>query len=120
MKAIVVRWDAAAHKELERLEQAVREGRKRKDPSYEQLLTSIGNAVRNLKADPFCGDLIPRRYLSKQIIKTYGTEKVFRLGLVGYWRMLYTVVGDEASIIALILEFMDHPSYDKLFGYKKR
>lgn len=120
MKAIIVRWDVAAHKEFLLLEQAVRDGKRRKDPSYEQLLASINRAIQKLRTDPFCGDLIPRNHLSRAIARKYGTEKIFRLELVGYWRMLYTVVGDETHIIALILDFMDHPSYDELFGYKKR
>jgi hypothetical protein len=58
--------------------------------------------------------------MSKKIIDKYGTDKIFRIELVGYWRLLYTVVGDEAHIIAFILEYMDHPAYDKLFGYRKK
>jgi hypothetical protein len=121
MKTVVVQWDADAHKEFVRLQRAVLEGKKATGrPSYGQLLLSINNAIQRLKADAFCGDLIPRRYLSKKVIARYGTDKVFRIGLAGYWRMLYTVVGDEAQIIAFILEYMDHPSYDRLFGYRKR
>lgn len=121
MKETIVQWDEEAHKEFKELEQAVREGKKaKKKPTYEQLLSSINNAVKNLKTNPFYGDLIQRKYLSKKIIEEYGTDKIFRIELVGYWRMLYTVVGDETKIIALILEYMDHPAYDKLFGYQKR
>jgi hypothetical protein len=120
MKPVVVQWDTSAYREYEALQRAVAEGRKAVNPSYTQLLGSINNAGRNLKTNPFIGDLIPRRYLSKRIIDKYGTDKIFRVELVGYWRILYTVVGDEARIIALILEYMDHPTYDKLFGYRKR
>jgi aromatic ring-opening dioxygenase LigB subunit len=121
MKTIVVQWDVDAYKEFTHLQEAVIEGQKsKKQPSYEQLLSSINNAIQNLKSNAFYGDLIPRKYLSKKIIDKYGTDKIFRIELVGYWRLLYTVVGDEAQIIAFILEYMDHPSYDKLFGYRKK
>ena len=101
MKTIIVQWDADAYKEFTSLQKSVLEGRKiNKQPSYEQLLSSINNAVTNLKINAFYGDLIPRKYLSKKIIDKYGTDKIFRIELVGYWRLLYTVVGDEAQIIA--------------------
>lgn len=121
MKPATVQWDVDAYKEFTHLQQAVIEGQKaKKPPSYEQLLSSINNAVQNLKTNAFHGDLIPRKYLSKKIIDKYGTDKIFRIELVGYWRLLYTVVGDETRIIAFILEYMDHSEYDKLFGYRKK
>ena len=121
MKHIVVQWDADAYKEFTALQQAVIDGKKAQtQPSYAQLLTSINNVVKNLKTNAFIGDLIPRKYLSKKVIDKYGTDKIFRVELVGYWRLLYTVVGEETQIIALILEYMDHPSYDKMFGYRKK
>jgi hypothetical protein len=116
-----VRWRAEAYEELLRLREAVAEGRKSGGkPSYAQLLRAIEKAVDNLTEDPFCGDLIPRRYLTKRVIARYGTDKLFRIPLVGYWRLLYTVVGDRTVIVALILEYMDHERYDRLFGYRKR
>ncbi len=120
-KEIVVQWDEEAYKEFTELKQAVSAGKRaKKKPTYEQLLSSINNAVDNLKANAFFGDLVPRKYLSKQIIAEYGTDKIFRVELVGYWRMLYTVIGEETRIIAFILEYMDHERYDKVFGYRKR
>jgi hypothetical protein len=66
MKTIIVQWDADAYKEFTHLQQAVLEGQKaKKQPSYEQLLSSINNAIQNLKTDAFYGNLIPRKYLSR-------------------------------------------------------
>ena len=120
-KPVIVQWDADAYREFTALQQAVTSRQHQATtPSNEQLLSSINNAIKNLKANPFYGDLIPRKYLSTKIINKYGTDKILRIALVGYWRLLYTIVGEEAHIIAFILEYMDHPSYDKLFNYKKR
>lgn len=83
-------------------------------------MSSINNALRNIKAEPYYGDLIPRKYISKAVMQKYGTDKILRAELVGYWRLLYTLIGDEVRIIAFILEFMDHDKYNKVFGYKKR
>lgn len=120
-KPVIIKFDEEAYKQYQELQKAVAEGEKsKKKPTYEQLLTSINNALRNIKADYKYGDFIPRKYISKATIQKYGTDKIFRVELVGYWRLLYTVIGDEAKIIAFILEYIDHDKYNKIFGYKKK
>jgi len=120
-KEVEVRFDEDAYKEYKKLQEFVAEGKSsKKKPTYEQLLSSINTAIRNLKADPYYGDLIPRKNISKGVIQRYGTDKILRVELVGYWRLLYTLIGEEVKIIAFILEFMDHDKYNKIFGYKKK
>lgn len=120
-KETLVQFDAAAYKEYKELQKIVAQGKcSSANPTYEQLLASINNALGNIKANPFYGNLIPRKNLSKGVINRYGTDKIFRVELVGYWRLLYTIIGNETKIIALILEYMDHKKYDKIFGYQKK
>lgn len=118
---MVIKFDEAAFKEYQKLQYLVANGAfANKKPTYSQLLSSINNALRNIKANPHYGDLIPRKYISKGIMQAYDTDKILRVELVGYWRLLYTLIGDEAMIIAFVLDYMDHKKYDKLFGYKKK
>ena len=91
----------------------------RSKPTYEQLLSSINTALKNIKANPHYGDLIPRRNITKKVIEKYGTDKILRVELVGFWRLLYTLIGDEVKIIAFVLEYMNHDDYNKVFGYRK-
>lgn len=119
-KEIVIEFDKDAYKEYQELQELVTQGKKaRNKPTYEQLLSSINAALGNIKANPYYGDLIPRKHISKAVVNKYGTDKIFRVELVGFWRLLYTVIGNETKIIAFILEYMDHPDYDKIFGYRK-
>jgi aromatic ring-opening dioxygenase LigB subunit len=121
LKPVVVKFDESAYKEYLLLQNNVINNKTSKTkPTYEQLLNSINTAIRNLKSNPYVGNLIPRKYLTKKAITLYGTNKIFRIELVGYWRMLYTVVGSEAEVIAFILEYMDHDRYNKLFDYRKK
>lgn len=121
MKKIIVQWDADAYEHYQKLHQAVTHEKKNtKKPTSKQLLTSIHNAITRLKQNPFYGDLIPSIHITSKIINLYGTAKLFRIALVGYWRMLYTVVGTKTQLTVLILAYMDHPTYDKLFGYRKK
>lgn len=87
-KEVEIRFDEDAYKEYEELQELVTKGKlSKKKPTYEQLLSSNNVAIKNLKANPHYGDLIPRKYISKGVIQRYGTDKILRIELVGYWRL---------------------------------
>lgn len=118
-KEVVIQFDKDAYESYQELQNSVMNGQSSSQkPTYSQLLSSINNAIQNIKADPHFGDLIPRKYISRGVVERYGTDKIFRVELVGFWRLLYTLIGDEIKIVAFILEYMDHNKYNKIFGYK--
>ena len=120
-KEVEIQFDKEAYKEYEELQELVSKGEKTKNkPTYNQLLESVNTALKNIKANHNYGDLIPRKYIPKKTIEKYGTDKILRVELVGYWRLLYTLIGDEVKIIAFILEYLNHEEYNKRFNYKKK
>lgn len=105
-----------AKESFEELNRIVGEQGGKKNTPEMQLLRSIKQKSDLIKANPFYGDNIPKR----QIPKEYNVTKLWRVELVGYWRMLYTIKGDEIEVICFVLDLLDHKSYDKKFGYKKK
>jgi len=94
--------------------QQIKEG---KENTFEmQLMRSIKQKVNFIKANPFYGDNIPKR----QIPKNYNVQNLWRVELVNFWRMLYTIKGDQIEIICFVLEIVDHNKYNKIFRYKKK
>lgn len=81
-----------------------------------QLLRSIQQKVSLIKANPFHGDNIKKNLIPKK----YNVDNLWRTELSQFWRMLYTIKGDQIEIICFILDILAHPEYDKIFGYKKR
>lgn len=81
-----------------------------------QLLSSIRQKINFIKANPFYGDNIPK----KQIPRKYNVQNLWRTELFDFWRMLYTIKGDQIEIICFVLDIIDHKRYDKVFGYRKR
>ncbi len=86
------------------------------------ILNAINKKIELIKmnyhyGDPIAKDLIPREYKEK-----YDIKNLFRVELPNYWRMLYTLTDDETKIeiIAFVLDLIDHSTYDKKFGYKKK
>ncbi|MBT4174515.1 hypothetical protein HOC80_02895 [archaeon] len=120
-KEVVISFDEEAEDKYQQLKNLIIQGKvSKKKPTYSQLLNSIDLVLENLRFNPFYGDLIPRRYIPKKTIEKYGTDKIFRVELVGFWRLLYTLEGDEIKILIFVLEFTDHKDYNKIFQYKKR
>lgn len=81
-----------------------------------QLLKSIKQKIELLKINPTYGDKIPRHLIPKEL----DVSSLFRVELTGYWRMLYSLEGNQLEVVAFILYIVDHPTYNKLLGYKKR
>ena len=88
----------------------------------QQLFKSIKRVKELIETNKFYGDNIKKDQIPKAYIEKYGITNLFRVELVGYWRLLYTLedAGNNIEILAIILEFMDHEKYNKLFGYKKK
>ncbi len=81
-----------------------------------QLLNSIKQKIGLIKENPFYGDNLPKNLIPPQLQAT----NLWRVELSRFWRMLYTIKGDNIEIICFILQIIDHPTYDKLFGYRKK
>lgn len=81
-----------------------------------QLIKSIQQKADLIKENPLYGNNIPK----KQIPKSLAVSNLFRVELSGRWRMLYTLEGNQIEIVAFVLYVVDHPSYDRLFGYKRK
>jgi|TARA_B100001971_G_C18201114_1_gene544633 Txe/YoeB family toxin of Txe-Axe toxin-antitoxin module len=81
-----------------------------------QLLRSIKQKIDFIKSNPFYGDNIPK----KLIPDSYNVQNLWRVELIHFWRMMYTIKGDQIEIICFILDILNHDDYNKKFGYKKK
>ena len=98
--------------------QQIKEGNDNTEES--QLLRSIKQKIEFIKANPFYGDNISKALIPKEYIVKYNAKNLWRVELTNYWRMLYTIKGDQVEVICFILDIIDHKEYDKKFGYKKK
>ncbi len=107
-----------AKAEFEKLNRVVGEQRSEGITNSEemQLLKSIKQKVEIIRKNPTCGDKLPHNLIPKDL----DVSNLFRVSLTGYWRMLYSLEGNKIEVVAFILYVVDHPTYDKIFGYKKK
>jgi len=87
---------------------------------HNQLLMAIERETENLKLNPHRGIQIPKDRIPQVYVKEYGVTNLWKINLPDYWRMIYTIVGNEIEIISILLEFMNHKEYNKIFGYKDK
>jgi len=85
-----------------------------------RLLRSINQKIDFVKANPFYGNNIPKALIPKEYILRYNAKNLWRVELTNFWRMLYTIKGDQVEIICFVLDIIDHNDYSKKFGYKKK
>jgi Txe/YoeB family toxin of Txe-Axe toxin-antitoxin module len=119
-KQRVVKVLGDAEAALTKLEESVHalEAQGKTPPKQDrQLLKSIYHALDILKAKPFAGDNIPHKLWPKEFSHL---PNLFRMELSQFWRLLYYVTGDEVKVISVVFEIVDHESYDKIFGYRKK
>src|SRR3989344_4568558 len=81
--------------------QQIKEGKENTDEI--QLLNSIKKKTELIKANPFYGNNIEKRKIPEE----YNVQNLWRVELTGFWRMLYTIKGDQVEIICFILDIID-------------
>jgi len=83
------------------------------------ILKAVNNKIELIKQNIHYGDPISKDKIPDEYKKKYGAKNLFRVELPVFWRMLYTLTNnEEVEIIAFVLDIIDHPTYDKKFGYK--
>ncbi|MCX6747166.1 MAG: hypothetical protein NTU63_03480 [Candidatus Pacearchaeota archaeon] len=85
------------------------------------ILKSINQKKELIKANIHYGNPIAKNIIPIEYKIKYGINNLFRVELPGFWRMLYTLTNnEEIEIIAFVIDIIDHPTYNKKFGYKKK
>ncbi|MFH0836264.1 MAG: hypothetical protein V1834_03830 [Candidatus Micrarchaeota archaeon] len=95
---------------------------------HQTLLKSIDSKIELLKANYDYGIQIPKKQIPRKYQIEYEVTNLWKVDLSGYWRMIYTLKQPqreqtEVEIITIwldVLDVIDHPKYDKIFGYKKK
>jgi mRNA-degrading endonuclease RelE of RelBE toxin-antitoxin system len=77
----------------------------------------LDRAFDALSRDAFCGVQIPK----KQIPEIYrrhnpSLRNLWKYNLTDSWRLIYTVASDGETIV-VIIEWLDHTTYERRFGY---
>ena len=86
------------------------------DKESKSVFNSVERIKNILNENPQHGEPVAKRLIPPKLA-VLGIQNLYRVELSNYWRMLYTLEGDEKEIYIFILIIMPHKEYDKLFGY---
>ncbi len=74
---------------------------------------ALKKAIKEIQENPFCG-----RNVKKELIpEKFSVNNLWIYNLSLGWRMIYSLAPGEIEIIAVILDWMDHKDYERLFGF---
>ncbi|MBI2232597.1 MAG: hypothetical protein HYU56_01645 [Candidatus Aenigmarchaeota archaeon] len=121
-RSVKVLFSEEANKQYEELNRVVGDEIKKgvTNSFHQQLLKSINQKKELLKINPQAGIHIAKSLVPKLYKDKYDVNNLWKIDLSGYWRMIYTLRTTEIEITNFVLDFLDHETYDKVFGYKKK
>ena len=74
-------------------------------------------AFRDIEDNAFCGIQIPKNRIPKEYLKKFNIKNVWKYNLPGAWRLLYSIESKQLIVISIILEWVDHKTYERRFKY---
>jgi hypothetical protein len=85
---------------------------------------SIARRIRALRpillADCLNGEVVKKDRIPKVLREAHGLENVFVEDLPSFWRFLSTIVRDRGERYIVVIEIVDHRTYDRWFHGRGR
>jgi len=121
-KIIRIIFTEEAEQEYQKLAELVKQEHEKdiSNSENQKLLKSIDEKVERLKYAPDSGIQIAKRLFPPEYKTKYGITNLWKMNLFNYWRLIYTLQGDRLEVLCVVLDMVDHPAYDKKFGYRRR
>ena len=83
----------------------------------ERLYKEVLSALKTIKDDAFCGRNVKKKLIPKDLIKKYGINNLWIYNLRRDWRLLYAITNNEIEVLSIVLDWMNHKDYEKLFKF---
>jgi len=93
----------------------------------EQVFTKMDNedpikralirAIESIKNNPLAGRNVKKKLIPKKLIQKHEINNLRIYNLPSAWRMIYTITPSEIKIISVILDWMNHKDYERLFKF---
>ena len=78
---------------------------------------ALVRAIKNIQQDPRVGRNVKKRLIPRKLIGRYEIDNLRIHNLPNAWRMLYSITSSEIEIISVILNWMNHKDYERLFKF---
>lgn len=82
-----------------------------------RLFKEIQNALDTIKQNAFFGRNVKKKLIPKELIQKYEIENLWIYNLRKDWRLLYTITNNDVEVLAIVLDWMNHKDYERLFKF---
>lgn len=82
-----------------------------------RLFKEIEHALNTIKQNAFAGRNVKKEIIPKSLIQKYDIDNLWIYNLRKDWRLLYTITNNTIEVLAIILDWMDHKDYERLFKF---
>jgi len=82
-----------------------------------RLYKEIEKALKDIRENMHCGRNVKKKLIPKELIKKHSINNLWIYNLRKDWRLLYSIANDEIDILALVLDWMNHKDYERLFKF---
>ena len=97
----------------EKVKKAFEKLEKRNNKMY----TFILRAFEDIEENVFCGIQIPKKLIPKEYLKKFNVKNLWKYNLPDAWRLMYSIKGQNLLIFSIVLEWLDHKTYERRFKY---
>lgn len=77
----------------------------------------LERAFMSISTNEFHGRQVKKKLIPKELIKKHEINNLWIYNLSSDWRLLYSLVNEEIQVLAIVLDWMDHKDYEKLFNF---
>jgi mRNA-degrading endonuclease RelE of RelBE toxin-antitoxin system len=78
---------------------------------------SLSRAFERLTVNAFCGIQIPKRLIPDAYLRKHNARNLWKLNLHDGWRLLYCVENQTQGVTCIVIDWLDHKEYERLFNY---
>lgn len=82
-----------------------------------KLAKEIERALNEICKNHSTGRNVRKKLIPKSLIKKYDIDNLWIYNLRKDWRLIYSIGGDKIKILAVILDWMNHKEYERLFKF---
>lgn len=86
--------------------------------SDKEFYEELQKALKEINKNVFCCRNVRKKLIPKKLIQKYRINNLWIYNLRNGWRLLYSVVTpNKVEVLALILDWMNHKEYERLFKF---
>lgn len=79
---------------------------------------ALKRAIVDIKNNCYVGRNVKKKLIPRKLMDKYKINNLWIYNLPSAWRLLYSITSPEkVEIIAVILDWMDHKDYERLFKF---